>query len=538
MFSKLLPKLTDLIRRPPGYLMHQTTGPIRLCPTQTEALDFLTAWREQTPILHVWAESGFGKSEVLKELQRQTGAHWLDVRPFVADVAARHPLAMQDSLWQLLMMAIEKHSSVIVDDFNLFFDYATGCSGSPRGSYHETVAKALLLTLASKRGQLILGSNGQLPEAFAYAQWSTSIEDFTVDDYRHLFEQFLGPLAANLDFDSIFRFAPNLNIYRMQRICHWLKTKGTLTTEEILDFVQTQGMASNVEVSEVQEVELKDLRGVDEVITALEDYIIMPMENLKLAAELGLAPKRGVMLAGPPGTGKTTIGRALARRLRGKFFLIDGTVISGTEYFYHHVNSIFHMAMANAPAIVFIDDSDVIFESGREHGLYRYLLTMLDGLESKSANNVCVIMTAMDLGNIPPALVRSGRIELWLEMKLPDAVNRPRLLQQLMADKVQLRSEHAWPAIAEVTDGFSGADLKRMVADAKLNMAVDMTRGREVQAFENYLLRSAESIKLSRTAYAQSARRAMDVNVNRPRWFNIHPELFDNHEHAEKHSQS
>ena len=107
-----------------------------------------------------------------------------------------------------------------------------------------------------------------------------------------------------------------------------------------------------------------------------------------------------------------------------------------------------------------------------------------------------------------------------------------------MADKVQLRSEHAWPAIAEVTDGFSGADLKRMVADAKLNMAVDMTRGREVQAFENYLLRSAESIKLSRTAYAQSARRAMDVNVNRPRWFNIHPELFDDHEHAEKHSQS
>ena len=101
----------------------------------------------------------------------------------------------------------------------------------------------------------------------------------------------------------------------------------------------------------------------DAVITALEDYIIMPMENLKLAAELGLAPKRGVMLAGPPGTGKTTIGRALARRLRGKFFLIDGTVISGTEYFYHHVNSIFHMAMANAPAIVFIDDSDVIFES-------------------------------------------------------------------------------------------------------------------------------------------------------------------------------
>ena len=86
----------------------------------------------------------------------------------------------------------------------------------------------------------------------------------------------------------------------------------------------------------------------------------------------------------------------------------------------------------------FVDDSDVIFESGKEHGLYRYLLTMLDGLESKSASNVCVIMTAMDLGNIPPALVRSGRIELWLEMRLPDAVSRRRLIQQLFADKVRI----------------------------------------------------------------------------------------------------
>jgi transitional endoplasmic reticulum ATPase len=138
-----------------------------------------------------------------------------------------------------------------------------------------------------------------------------------------------------------------------------------------------------------------------------------------------------------------------------------------------------------------------------------------------------VMMTAMDLGNIPPALVRSGRIELWLEMKLPDADTRPRLIQKLMADKVQLRSQDAWSAIVDATDGFSGADLKRLVQDAKLNLAVDMTRGREVQAFENYILRAASAIKQSRTAYSQSAKRAMDVNVNRPRWFNIHPELFE-----------
>ena len=83
------------------------------------------------------------------------------------------------------------------------------------------------------------------------------------------------------------------------------------------------------------------------------------------------------------------------------------------------IQRMFEDAKENAPSVIFIDDSDVIFESGQEHGLYRYLLTMLDGLESKSRAHVCVMMTAMDVGNLPPALVRSGRIELWLEMRAP-----------------------------------------------------------------------------------------------------------------------
>lgn len=140
------------------------------------------------------------------------------------------------------------------------------------------------------------------------------------------------------------------------------------------------------------------------------------------------------------------------------------------------------------PSIVFIDDSDVIFGGwGAEHGLYRYLLTMLDGLESKSASDVCVIMTAMDLGNIPPALVRSGRIELWLEMRLPDDVNRRRLIGATVRGQSASRSRKLSPEILEATDGFSGADLKRLVQDAKLHMAVDITRKRNREAFHYYL---------------------------------------------------
>src|SRR6185369_5756439 len=160
--------------------------------------------------------------------------------------------------------------------------------------------------------------------------------------------------------------------------------------------LHSQNLTSNVEIREVTPVDWNDLKGVEDVIEALEAKIALPLENDALAAELQLKPKRGVLLAGPPGTGKTTIGRALAHRLKSKFFLVDGTFISGTQYFYGSIHRVFEEAKRNAPAIIFIDDSDVIFESGEELGLYRYLLTMLDGLESAKAGRVCIMLTAMD----------------------------------------------------------------------------------------------------------------------------------------------
>ena len=89
------------------------------------------------------------------------------------------------------------------------------------------------------------------------------------------------------------------------------------------------------------------------------------------------------------------------------------------------------------------------------------------GLLSETEGRVCVMLTAMDIGALPPALVRSGRIELWLDMRLPDEQARPDILQQHVAGLPPAFGDVQVSRLASATDGFTGADLKRLIEDGK-----------------------------------------------------------------------
>jgi ATP-dependent 26S proteasome regulatory subunit len=230
-----------------------------------------------------------------------------------------------------------------------------------------------------------------------------------------------------------------------------------------------------------------------------------------------------VLLAGPPGTGKTTVGRALAHRLRSKFFLIDGTVISGTGAFYQRITSIFEAARQNAPSVVFLDDSDVIFESGGELGLYRYLLTILDGLESESAGGICLMMTTMDVGSLPPALVRSGRIELWLETRLPDGEARVQILRDRCASLPVSVGPVDVERLAAAAEGLTGADLKRLVEDGKILFAYDRAQGHATDDATGYFLRAVDTVRANKERYAAAEAQARARHPGRSAIFDMLP---------------
>src|SRR5579872_1345653 len=406
---------------------------IKLSPVQRLAFDRLLGGIAVGDVLVLRGPAGAGKSTILKLVHAAMGGALLGMRQFIDQLAAREPLAIEEAFLGMLDEALATHSLVIVDDLHLItnivdsFDY-------PRTLLLDAALTAVLGDALGQRKKLVFATSGELPFSVRRRAFICEVGAFGERDYESICRPHLEPeTAGRLDYASIHRFAPSLNAHHLRNACVWLRGQPGIATEPVLEYLKANDLAGNVDLDEVPPVDWSDLKGVDDVIRALEAKVALPFENDELATRLQLKPKRGVLLAGPPGTGKTTIGRALAHRLKGKFFLIDGTMISGTCDFYEKVGKVFNAAKQSAPSIIFIDDTDVIFENRGDRGFYRYLLTMLDGLESASAERVCVMMTAMNVSSLPQAVLRSGRVELWLETRLPDALARAAILSQKLA---------------------------------------------------------------------------------------------------------
>jgi len=487
--------------------------PIPLCPAQKIAYDGLLRALPACNVLVLAGDQGSGKTTVLLELHHAVGGAFLSAMDLVNAMRSRHPLSLEETFAQIVMDAFAANEYVFIDDLNLLEDVVGGCGEYPRAGFLEASLTALCGYAIGARKKLIL--SGVRSAAVRQRSYAFGIHDFTATDYEFLCRAHLGAAAGGLDYEKIYRFATALNAHQLKATCVWLKPEENLDTDRFIDYLRTQYLGSNVDLDEVQQLQLRDLKGVDEIIQSLEDNIILPLENDELAKELALKPKRGVLLAGPPGTGKTSVGRALAHRLKSKFFLLDGTFIAGTQSFYHSVQYLFASAKQNAPSIIFIDDSDAIFESGEELGLYRYLLTMLDGLESTSAGRVCVILTAMDISHLPPALIRSGRIELWLEMRLPDDKARGQILEALLAKTPVFRQDLELAAVVSATSGFTGADLKRLVEDGKLLFAHDKAHGLPQQPVTNYFVDAVETMRKDRERYAEAETRSRQQRSSR-----------------------
>jgi AAA+ superfamily predicted ATPase len=480
-----------------------TGAACELAPAQRRVADEIRSALATGDVCVLRAAAAMGKTTILHRLHAELGGSCVRPSEFMTLLKDRSPMAIEETFLEVLEDAVRRDDLVLVDDFHLIANVVQAFE-YPRAQLMN-VALSIALSQAAAQGKKLLFAietgNDVTPLDQRALFWT--MDDFEPEDFACVCRHYLDEAGAGIDFTKVHRFAPTLNGYQLKNACLALRNQELeVSTDALIDFLRARNMVSNVDLQEVDHVEWNDLKGMDDVVEQLEAKIALPFENAELAMTFNLKPKRGVLLAGPPGTGKTTVGRALAHRLKGKFFLIDGTINAGDSGFHERVDKVFEDAKRNAPSVIFIDDADVIFEAGN-HGLYRYLLTMMDGLESASNGQVCVIITAMDSAALPPALLRSGRIELWLTTRLPDENAR----RMILVDKLSSLPPPVCYAdislLASKSRGLSGADLKSVVEEGKLLYAHAVSKGCESLPVDRFFISAIETTRANRRNYGR-----------------------------------
>jgi transitional endoplasmic reticulum ATPase len=475
----------------------------RLSPAQTRAYTHMLTLLDAAPVVALTGAPGSGKTELLRLLAQELGGTYLSLEAMVAAALSRDIRACGDSILMAIEQAFDLSDLVVLDGHQALTDYTFEGHAGP-------LALEMIrhwIDAGENRRFVMGGPASVLDELHAVASryWTVTIEEFECADYAAFLANNLpqGALDA-VDMDLVWRHASALSGHKLHMLAGFLRDLPSIGTQDVIDRLDRSFIKANVKTQEVEALSFDRLPGTEAMVARLETHVMLPLEQPELARRLDIKPKRGVLLYGPPGTGKTSIGRALAHRMQGRFFLIDGSIRTEPPIeFFRAVKAIVRDAKENAPSVLFVDDADVLF--GIEHiaGFPRYLLSLLDGVESEGAGRVCLMMTAMNAGRIPGSILRSGRVELWLETKLPDAQTRADMLARWLETLPQAEPVDLG-ALAEATEGFTPADLRRIVMDAHALFAMDRIAGEANVTQQVYLTRAIANLIALRAKMADN----------------------------------
>ncbi|MDX1702978.1 CDC48 family AAA ATPase [Altererythrobacter ishigakiensis] len=221
-------------------------------------------------------------------------------------------------------------------------------------------------------------------------------------------------------------------------------------------------------------VNYDDVGGMSDTIQALREMVELPLRYPELFTRLGVDPPKGVLLHGPPGTGKTRLAQAVANESDATFFTINGPEIMGSGYGDSEkaLREVFENAAKSSPAIIFIDEIDSIAPKRDRVGgeaekrLVAQLLTLMDGLEARA--NLVVIAATNRPDAIDEALRRPGRFDREIVIGVPDESGRREILS-IHTRGMPLEEKVDLGELARTTHGFVGADLAALTREAAID---------------------------------------------------------------------
>jgi transitional endoplasmic reticulum ATPase len=230
---------------------------------------------------------------------------------------------------------------------------------------------------------------------------------------------------------------------------------------------------SREDEEKLDEVGYDDVGGVRKQMAQIRELVELPLRHPQLFKTIGVKPPKGILLYGPPGSGKTLIARAVANETGAFFFVINGpevmSKLAGESE--SNLRKAFEECEKNAPAILFIDEIDSIAPKREktqgevERRIVSMLLTLMDGMKSRS--HVIVMGATNRPNSIDAALRRFGRFDREIDIGVPDETGRLEVLR-IHTKNMKLDDGVDLESISKDTHGYVGADLAALCTEAAL----------------------------------------------------------------------
>jgi len=237
---------------------------------------------------------------------------------------------------------------------------------------------------------------------------------------------------------------------------------------------ETDSRAQAMEVTESPDVSYEDIGGIDEQIREVREAVEDPLENPQQFEQVGIEPPSGVLLHGPPGTGKTMLAKAVANESDATFIKMTGSELvqkfigEGARL----VRDLFALAAEEEPAVVFIDEIDAIASRRTDsktsgdaevQRTMMQLLSEMDGFDDRGEIRIMAATNRYDM--LDEAILRPGRFDRLIEVPKPGPEGRRKILDIHSRD-INVDSDIDFDELAEDLDDYSGADIESLITEA------------------------------------------------------------------------
>ncbi len=341
-------------------------------------------------------------------------------------------------------------------------------------------------------------------------------------------------LGRDTMFEEIFRGFLGAQAFGLGEIKLRVISTSPTGIVKITEATEIELLPQAVETPErsVPSVVYEDIGGMKPVITKVREMIELPLKHPELFDRLGIDPPKGVLLHGPPGTGKTMLAKAVANESEAYFISINGPEIMSKYYGESEkaLRDLFEEAEKNTPAIIFLDELDSIAPKRGEvtgeveRRVVAQLLSLMDGL--KERKNVIVIGSTNRPEALDMALRRPGRFDREIELGVPDMEGR-REIFQIHTRGMPLTEDVNLDDFAESTYGFVGADIAAVSREAAMNALrrilpeIDLDEPTIPKEILDRLIVHKEDFEAAMREVQPSALREILVEVPNVKWQDI-----------------